>query len=131
MNNAALWAVFHALWCFQESEYAMSGIVSYAMTQANTSRLYDMRFQQQLLSQSMQNLHASSFALNNLMQGLDAQSPYAVIFQQQLAAINQMEKQMTLQQQRLNQEIQIVQADTESQKKITDNWLKSAFSYLV
>jgi DNA invertase Pin-like site-specific DNA recombinase len=109
----------------------MSGIVSYAMTQANTSRLYNMRFQQQLLSQGLQNLHASAFSLNSLMDGLDAQSPYAVIFQQQMAAVNQMEKQMVLQQQRLNQEIQIVQADTESQKKITDNWLKSAFSYLV
>jgi hypothetical protein len=108
----------------------MSGLVSYAMTQANTSRLYDMRFQQQLLSQSLQNMQSSAFSLQSLMQGLDSESPYAVVFQQQLAAINQMEKQIVLQQQRLNQDIQIVQADTESQKKITEGWVKSAFSYL-
>jgi hypothetical protein len=89
-----------------------------------------MRFQQQLISQSLQNMSASASSLQSLMQGLDSESPYAVIFQQQLAAINQMEKQMVLQQQRLNQEIQVVQADSESQKKITDNWIKTAFSYL-
>jgi hypothetical protein len=108
----------------------MSGLVSYAMTQANTSRLYDMRFQQQLLSQSLQNMRSSAFSLQSLMEGLDSESLYAVAFQQQLAAINQMEKHIVLQQQRLNQEIQIVQADTESQKKITESWVKSAFSYL-
>ena len=44
----------------------MSGSVSFAMVQRNTSLLYDYRWQQQLLSQAQQNLIQTGFALNSV-----------------------------------------------------------------
>ncbi|XVJ51744.1 MAG: hypothetical protein HEQ32_06570 [Vampirovibrio sp.] len=109
----------------------MSGIVAFAMVQRNTSLLFDYRWQQQLLVQSSQNLMNTSFALQNMAQGIDPQSVTGVQFQQQLAAINQLEKQITLQQAMLQQKIQILEKDTESQTKLVDKWREKAFSYLV
>ena len=108
----------------------MSGLVAYSMTQINTARLSNMRYQQQLLSQSLQNIQASSFSMQSLMIGLDINSPYGQLFRQQLASIHQMETHISLQQQRLNHQIQIAEEQNKSQKKLTDSWIKQAFTYL-
>ncbi|MCE2930014.1 MAG: hypothetical protein LW809_01325 [Vampirovibrionales bacterium] len=107
----------------------MSGIVSFAMVQRNTSLLYDYRWQQQLLSQAQQNLVQTSFALNAVGQDLESGSTYYTLFQQQLAAINQLEKQIALQMAQLQQNIEILEKDSEGQQKIVDKWREKAFSY--
>ena len=107
----------------------MSGIVSFAMVQRNTSLLYDYRWQQQLLSQANQNLMQTAFALNSVGNDLENGSVYYTLFQQQLAAINQLSKQITLQMAQLQQNIEILEKDSESQQKIVDKWRDKAFSY--
>jgi hypothetical protein len=107
----------------------MSGTVSFAMIQRNTSLLADYRWQQQLLSQANQNLMQTSFALNSVGQDLENGSVYYTLFQQQLAAINQLTKQITLQMAQLQQNIEILEKDSESQQKIVDKWREKAFSY--
>ena len=107
----------------------MSGIVSFAMVQRNTALLYDYRWQQQLLSQAQQNLTSTANSLNQVGQDLQNGSVYFTLFQQQLAAINQLEKQINLQMAQLQNMITILEKDSESQQKIVDKWREKAFSY--
>ncbi|MFN9691978.1 MAG: hypothetical protein ACK551_07765 [Vampirovibrionales bacterium] len=107
----------------------MSGIVSFAMMQRNTALLYDYRWQQQLLSQAQQNLTSTANSLNQVGQDLQNGSVYFTLFQQQLAAINQLEKQITLQMAQLQNTITILEKDSESQQKIVEKWREKAFSY--
>jgi len=107
----------------------MSGIVSFAMVQRNTALLYDYRWQQQLLSQAQQNLTSTANSLNQVGQDLQNGSVYFTLFQQQLAAINQLEKQITLQMAQLQNTITILEKDRESQEKIVEKWREKAFSY--
>ena len=107
----------------------MSGIVSFAMVQRNTALLYDYRWQQQLLSQAQQNLTSTANSLNQVGQDLQNGSVYFTLFQQQLAAINQLEKQINLQMAQLQNMITILEKDRESQEKIVEKWREKAFSY--
>ena len=107
----------------------MSGIVSFAMIQRNTSLLADYRWQQQLLSQAQQNLTSTANSLNQVGQDLQNGSVYFTLFQQQLAAINQLEKQINLQMAQLQNMITILEKDRESQEKIVEKWREKAFSY--
>jgi hypothetical protein len=107
----------------------MSGIVSFAMVQRNTALLYDYRWQQQLLSQAQQNLTSTANSLNQVGQDLQNGSVYFTLFQQQLAAINQLEKQINLQMAQLQNMITILEKDSESQQKIVEKWREKAFSY--
>jgi selenocysteine-specific translation elongation factor len=107
----------------------MSGIVSFAMIQRNTSLLADYRWQQQLLDQAQKNLISTANSLNQVGQDLQNGSVYFTLFQQQLAAINQLEKQITLQMAQLQNMITILEKDSESQQKIVEKWREKAFSY--
>ncbi len=107
----------------------MSGIVSFGMIQRNTALLYDYRWQQQLLSQAQQNLTSTANSLNQVGRDLQNGSVYFTLFQQQLAAINQLEKQITLQMAQLQNMITILEKDSESQQKIVEKWREKAFSY--
>ena len=107
----------------------MSGIVAFAMMQRNTALLYDKRWQQQLLAFSLENLQSQSFAMQSMQQSTEPNSPYYILFQQQLAALYQLEKHIRLQQQQIQQQITVLEASSESQQKIVENWSKKAFSY--
>ena len=100
-----------------------------AVIQQSTAMLSDYRWQQQLLNQATQNLMQTSYSLQSVGQGLEAGSIYYTLFQQQLAALNELEKQITLQQYQLQQKITILDKQIEGNQKIVDEGSKKAFSY--
>ena len=87
---------------------------------ANKSQLSDYQFQAQMINQAKMQLGASVGQLWNLTANLDPNSPTMQVLNAQIAVIQQIEKGLDLQSQRLDTMVKALQAEADSLSKIRE-----------
>ena len=97
---------------------------------ANKSQLSDYQFQAQMLNQAKLQLGASVGQLWNLTANLDPNSPTMQLLNAQIAVIQQIEKGLDLQSQRLKTMVEALQAETDSLSKILEKNISTSFKLL-
>jgi hypothetical protein len=97
---------------------------------ANKSLLSDYQFQAQMLNQAKLQLGASVGQLWNLTANLDSNSPTMQSLNAQIAVIQQIEKGLDLQSQRLKTMVEAIQAESDSLSKILEKNISTSFKLL-
>jgi hypothetical protein len=97
---------------------------------ANKSQLSDYQFQAQMLNQAKMQLGASVGQLWNLTANLDPNSPTMQLLNAQIAVIQQIEKGLDLQSNRLDLMVKALTTESESLSKILEKNISTSFKLL-
>lgn len=95
-----------------------------------TARTFDLQFQLQMIAQAKMQLSQTSGQLFTLSDALDPELPFAQMLMERMAVLQTLDKGLELQSQRIQMALQAVQAELESIKKMAQENIKRAFSYM-
>jgi capsule polysaccharide export protein KpsE/RkpR len=104
--------------------------VSQGRLLAAQSRQMDLEWQSQLIAQAKMQMANTVGAMFTLSADLEPESPTYQALMARMAAVQQIEKSLQLQQQRIEVQYKAVKGEIESLKKLVDDGAQNNFKYL-
>jgi hypothetical protein len=104
--------------------------VSQGRLLASQARSADLEWQSQLIAQAKMQMANTIGAMFTLSADLEPESPTYQALMARMSAVQQIEKSLQLQQQRIDVQYKAIKAEMESLKKLVDEGAQNNFKYL-